>query len=129
MNTTEIEGAELAKFGFVHITGLKVRNHNNPDGWIVKANVDRLGTWGTNNDFVVVITERGKVWLSRGFNHGQMDSTPGEFGDLLRRLCPNYHGDMGGMTAFCAIKDCTEQFYTAHLLARIKDPGYEPEPL
>lgn len=119
----EIEGCELSQFGFVHVTGLKVTNMLNPDGWVIEAAVAQCGTYGTNNGYVVVVTKRGNVWFSYGAFYG--DS--GECQRTVDELCyPEKRGDNGMMTSAVVISDCTEQIDTYHIMSRLADPSWDP---
>jgi hypothetical protein len=121
----EMEGQELSQFGFVHVTGLKVTNRLNPDGWTIEASVAQCGTYATNNGYVIVVTKRGNVWLSYGAFYGDRSD---ECHRVIDELCyPEKRGDQGMMTSAVVIIDCTEQIHMYHLMSRLADPSWDPD--
>ncbi|HEY1036978.1 MAG TPA: hypothetical protein VGE62_00165 [Candidatus Paceibacterota bacterium] len=119
----KIEGSELAEFGFVHVTGLPLSRACGHEG-AVEATVKMLGSYATNNGYVIVVTRGGKVWLSYGALYGESSRCM----QIICSLClPENRSDKGMGTASAAIVDCTEQIPQHCLLNRFRDPSWQPE--
>ena len=94
----KIEGHELIEYGFVRVTGLKFYGSASgipDDGLEIIPTVKNLGTWGNNNGFKVVITERGEVWL--GF--GQLLGGYSELDNVRQKPLPQWrrYGNADGL--------------------------------
>jgi hypothetical protein len=133
-----IEGGELIDYGFVRVDGLHVFDPVSPmeNKWrIIKPTVDFLGMMGTNNGFVVIVTERGKVW-SGLMPHFTNDGVDGlnyvrsrNWDDLLRRLCPNSQGkDEGWGVASIVYNSTANMFHSWELLHRMREPNWVAPP-
>lgn len=136
--TRSIEGGELMAYGFVRVDGLHVFDPVSPkdNKWrVIKPTVDSLGKMGTNNGFVVIVTERGKVW-SGLMPHFTNDGVDGlnyirsrNWDDLLRKLCPNSQGgDVGWGVAAIVYNSTANMFHSWELLHRMRDPNWVAPP-
>ncbi len=120
----QLEGSALITFGWVHVTGLRVRPRHDADLRIIKPDIDMLGKGADNNGFRIIVTERGKVWIKYGHEKDRQRQTEEE--SLLEQLCPHGRGH-GMMVAGCAIATGGDQILTHELLSRVHDPLWEPE--
>ncbi len=114
-----IEGSELAEFGFVRVDGLdflRGSQHHTVD-----PRVSMLGTWGSYNGYIVVITNGGRVWMAFDFG---ISSKPNDCLSTVQSLCTCDKNDRGEKTAGLIFKDGNEKFEVKGLLERMSEPWY-----
>lgn len=77
--------ARLREAGFVHVTGLPVRDrYGNRDApYTVQPRHTELSHWCCNNGMTVIVTVDGEVWLTAGICDDEA---------LLREACPSGSG-------------------------------------
>ncbi len=106
-----LTGGELARYGFVHVTGLPTRR-GIEDEQIIWARPDQYGRYEGNNGMEVAITVDGEVWLRSVPNRKTEDPSVLE---TLKKLCPN------GTGAFVPCSN-GEAIPSHMVLERISDP-------
>jgi len=119
--TQKLTGLELAKYGFVHVTGLPTHRGLEQEKHRIEADDSRPGRHDFNNSVMVVNTLDGEVWIRHASDNKVTDTA--EFEDLLLKLCPN------GAGAFvpCSNGEAVPSYM---ILIRVSDPywiGYEGE--
>ncbi len=124
MTTNNVEGHELAKFGFIHVTGLMITDPSGGNSNRIEAAIKALGSWGRNHGYTVAVTPQGKVWITYGDLNHLTEEEKMARENTLQALCPQ--GDSGGEAAFCAINGGWEQINMRFLLKRLNDPAWEP---
>lgn len=115
--TTDEERSKLRQAGYVHVTGLTTHFFGR-EKYIIgeKTKSDEFGKWDRYNEFEVLVTLGGEIWL--GALVIDEDSMTGRRRKVLRRdLCPNGRG---------AFVPCTNgfQLYTLDLLQRMCDSSF-----
>lgn len=111
-----LTGLVLAKFGFVHITGLKERVtlEDWHDGKPIQASKCSFGHWDTNGGLMVAVTVDGEVWLSASGDNYSLHKGK-TIHDVLREVCPKGKG----ANVFCSTGS---QICTHEILMRLHDP-------
>jgi len=113
------ERAELAKAGFVHVTGLTARRvfgSGSPRdyGYIIGENLnpDHYGRFDYNNGMFVIVTTGGEIWLA-----AITDKNRKTLFRVASKLCPQGKGT----SVPCSNR---EEICTDAILSRIPDPEW-----
>lgn len=112
-----MQGIELQRFGFVHVTGLIALDVGSRGGeWEVCATEEDRGRWNTNNNMIAAVTTEGEIWLAKAGQKVDL-STGSELARVLEGLCP--HGQ-GGLYVPCSNGQTIDGLC---LLGRMQDPA------